>query len=356
MSPPASCSPLTGEAEVSTESPEDRSGTRKLDYGELERKRARDRKSQQAMRNRTKGTISGLTQQVQRLTQTLGEKDTLNTSLAARLSNVEAEVDTLRSQNAALRLQLMNQPSANQNLDTITFPRWQLPPQNVQPTCLSDQILQAFLARSRGEVAGPPSPGGEGAAVFSDKPNLCSLLDRRQRAVDALSNIAADMVCSYKEIESLPNRVAAFCNIASLFKWQMQLDRESWQQIAPFLRPIPEQLTTAHPAWIDRIPWPRLRKYLLDRPQITLDDFAAAYSSSFNVEWPYSPSLVITDVTPSREGACKVLHASPVYEEHMRQIRHWTVRGPFRTKFPEMAALIDLDNSSQGWERMPVAG
>lgn len=356
MSPPASCSPPTGETGRSPESLENGPQPRKLDDVELERKRARDRKSQQAMRHRTKLAIHELTQQVQNLTHTINEKDNINTGLTAKLSSVEAEIESLRSQNAALRLQLMVQPSPTADPDTLILPRWRLPPQNVPPTCLSDQILQAFLAGCRGEAVSPASPGGEGSAVYSDKPNLCSLLDKTQRASDALSNIAGDMVRSYKEIETLPNQVAAFCNIASLFKWQVQLDQESWQQIAPFLRPIPEQLTTAHPAWIDRIPWPRLRKYLLDRPQITLDDFAAAYSSSFQVEWPYTPSLAIVDVTPNDEGACRTLHASPVYEEHMRQIRHWTVRGAFRTKFPEMAALIDLDSAPQGWSRMSTAG
>lgn len=33
------------------------------------------------------------------------------------------------------------------------------------------------------------------------------------------------------------------------------LDKQSWDLMPDWLRPVPSQLTTPHSAWIDRIPW-----------------------------------------------------------------------------------------------------
>ena len=73
---------------------------------ELERKRARDRKSQQAMRDRTRWTIANLTEQVAFLTQVLDERTCDVSVLDSRLRILETENAHLRTQNAALQLSL----------------------------------------------------------------------------------------------------------------------------------------------------------------------------------------------------------------------------------------------------------
>lgn len=32
---------------------------------------------------------------------------------------------------------------------------------------------------------------------------------------------------------------------------------------------------------------------------------------------------------------------NPIYEEHVRQLKNWTVTGIFRVRFPEMTEIID---------------
>ena len=71
-------------------------------------------------------------------------------------------------------------------------------------------------------------------------------------------------------------------------------------------------------------------------PTITLDDFAVAYSSSFSISWPYDPSHVLIGNTDGLD-----VFANPVYEEHIRQLKNWTVEDTFRRRFPEIAALVD---------------
>jgi hypothetical protein len=39
---------------------------------------------------------------------------------------------------------------------------------------------------------------------------------------------------------------------------------------------------------------------------------------------------------------------NPVFEQHLRQLKNWSVSEGFRCRFPEMSALIDSD-SSMNW-------
>jgi hypothetical protein len=45
-------------------------------------------------------------------------------------------------------------------------------------------------------------------------------------------------------------------------------------------------------------------------------------------------------MTTSNEDSGGIL-INPIYEEHLRQLKNWTVHGVFRRKFPEMTEIID---------------
>ena len=115
------------------------------------------------------------------------------------------------------------------------------------------------------------------------------------------------------QINTLPKQVAVFHGVTTLLKWEMLLAEESWKQIPIYFRPIVEQVNTPHPAWIDRVAWPRVRKYLIEHPHITLDDFAAIYSTNFDIKWPYEPSHVVITLG-SLEGGNRRVVINPVFE------------------------------------------
>lgn len=136
-----------------------------------------------------------------------------------------------------------------------------------------------------------------------------------------------------------------------------------------WLRPVPLQLQIEHPAWIDRIPWPSARVYLINNPEITFDDFVSYYSSSFHLSWPYDHSHVFislpqnTDSTPesafndwflthniSQSGEATAPESpilNPVFEQHLRQLKNWSVFGAFQRQFPELSAMIENDSQSE---------
>ncbi|KAG7146093.1 hypothetical protein HYQ46_005117 [Verticillium longisporum] len=315
---------------------------------ELQKKRARDRKSQQAMRDRNKWAVHNLTEQVTMLTRAVEERSQQTAMLHARVATLEVENSQLRAQNAALQLSLMGRDASTTPSSALLIMRrepWETAPKNAPSTCLADEILQGFIASVRTGNFLSATGVMERAAAYSLKPKLCSLIEPDRSAEDDISNVVADIVRSYPEIETLPKQVAVFWNMALLLKWMVLLDQQSWDLMPEWLRPTASQRETPHAAWIERIPWPRAREYLIAHLDITLDDWAAPYSSSFDVSWTYDPSLVVIACIAPDSGNPE-LSINPVYDEHLRQLRNWTVGDVFRQQFPEISKLVDEDNAS----------
>ncbi|KIW02235.1 uncharacterized protein PV09_06388 [Verruconis gallopava] len=329
---------MASRASVSLTSP-DASSKREID---LERKRARDRKSQQAMRDRAKWTLQNLTEQVHVLTKALKEQTEHANQVKQRMQYLESENEHLRVQNAALRLSLLGDPK-RKNSGTLNIPIWKLPPNNCPPISLSDSILQDAVTRKRTQLASnAPSPATTDslqAPNYPPRPNFCALIDKEVRADDDISNLVSDVIRSYSAIETLPNQVAVAYVMVTFLRWQVMLDEPSWNHMPEWLRPTQAQLTKPHPAWIDRMPWPGMRDCLIDHPEITLEDLAVVYSSSFFIRWEYDPSHVLISVNSSSN----VVITNPIYEEHIRQLKNWSLGEPFRKRFPELAEAADRD-------------
>ncbi|PSN69816.1 hypothetical protein BS50DRAFT_631785 [Corynespora cassiicola Philippines] len=333
----ASTSPsdTTSPASTSTKNP---------DFDNLEKKRARDRKSQRAMRERTKWNIQCLTEQVNHLTRALEVESREKTELYNRFLAVSEENDHLRVQKAALQLRLLGngqEPPDGTSPPAALAPHESIP-LNTSPTCMSDQILQTFV-ESRWEAYAFQTAGR--VESYPDKPDLSALFDGRpNRSVDETSAVVGDIVRSYKEIDTLPRQISVHYIMSTLMKWLVLRTKASFDQMPEWLRPERIQLERPHAAWIDRIPWPRLRKYLIEHPEVCFDDFAAAYSSSFTIIWNYDPGHVIMTTSDEERGDILI---NPVYEEHIRNLSNWTVHGTFRRRFPEMTEIIDSYSKHQ---------
>lgn len=95
---------------------------------------------------------------------------------------------------------------------------------------------------------------------------------------------------------------------------------------------------SAHRGADDHTSRPKIRIYLIGHPEVKFDDFASAYSTSFDIKWDYDPNHVIITTIDNERGGILI---NPIYEEHLRQLKNWTVEGQFRRRFPEMAEIID---------------
>lgn len=343
----------------------------------LARKRILDRKAQQAARLRTKWTIENLQYQVAQLNNTL-VSETLR--YQALLQDSHNETERIRAENQALQLQLHDALSRDceaspgemcllESADSASGPSsvsapivqpFESIPWNTEPMCVSDRIVQGYVATARTRVHATSD------IFLKEQPDLSALL-AHERSSDnpGVSNVVSDILLAYSEINTLPKKAACLYVMYKLLNWLIYRTKTTYDQMPSWLRPVPLQLQVQHPAWIDRIPWPNARIYLIQNPSISFDDFASCYSTSFDLSWPYDHSHVLISwpqnlkSTPEAafndwfmpyheceaDGSAMTGDAilNPVFEQHLRQLRNWTVSDSFRRQFNELSAIIDSD-------------
>ena len=85
-----------------------------------------------------------------------------------------------------------------------------------------------------------------------------------------------------------------------------------------------------------------MRDYLVRHQDITFDEYTDAFSLAFDVNWPYDDELVIL-VEQSPGSATKRYRINPVFEEHIRNLSHWTVGPRYWQHYPALGKAVDED-------------
>ena len=226
---------------------------------QLARKRARDRRAQQAMRDRTRGELEALKGQVTYLTQVLSEQEK-PTGLSANMSiNHVAEIRNLQEENERLKQELIRARQVSQtdklsipfSVDfcnyagliiepsilelwsshlsrTSSSPPARIPekrskfrsrsntfvlsdlhdiPWHVAPTCPADRIMQPFCEEKRRLV--------RSSSTSSLSPGPSNIIGHADIQA-AISKVAADVLATYSEIDTLPKKVACLYMISSV--------------------------------------------------------------------------------------------------------------------------------------------
>ncbi|KAF2794514.1 hypothetical protein K505DRAFT_374580 [Melanomma pulvis-pyrius CBS 109.77] len=390
----------------------------------LARKRVLDRKAQQAARSRAKWNMENLQHQVAQLNNALISE---TSRLKALLDESKDETERIRVENRALKMQLENSKfdcsnpflgdmgfatpnillpvpvpyeaeSPRQAVDMVA-PRsisvsspslnlYECVPWSTGPTCVSDRILQSYVATARMRVHATSD------IFLKEQPDMSALLAQaRSTESPGVSNVVSDILLAYQEINTLPKKAACLYVMYKLLNWLIFRTKSTYDQMPAWLRPVPLQLQMEHPAWIDRIPWPNARIYLINNPSITFDDFASCYSSDFHVSWPYEHSHVFislpsngTSTSHSHPATSPSVEANtntnpfstppdmepevvlknwfpphdrpqsgepitsggvvlnPVFEQHLRQLKNWSVSDVFRRRFPDLGVIIESDS------------
>lgn len=100
------------------------------------------------------------------------------------------------------------------------------------------------------------------------------------------------------------------------------------------MAPRASQVLTAHPAWIDYLPWPKMRDTLVVHQQDYLfENFFVPYTTTLSLNWPYEPAKAL--LTPSSNG--DELMINPVFERHLRDLNNWSLGEAFAKAHPGLA-------------------
>jgi len=210
------------------------------------------------------------------------------------------------------------------------------PIRNSAPTCPLDIILLDFLHERQQQAAnGVETPKLVGPAY----PSVSSLLNP---AVEShpLSKVFTDILGTFPDLSTLPEKVAVLYIMFLIMRWQISPTQENYDRLPDWATPRPSQLFTPHPAWIDHLPWPRMRDKLVrdyNPDEYLFDNFFIPFTTTLSLNWPYEPTDTLLTSVDNKE-----LMINPVFERHLRRLENWSLGPAFAHAFPGLADTYRL--------------
>ncbi|KAK4197599.1 hypothetical protein QBC40DRAFT_341869 [Triangularia verruculosa] len=227
-------------------------------------------------------------------------------------------------------------------------------PLNCPPTCPLDSILLDFLSERRNllshshpatTVLGPPHP------------SITPLLNPSAPS-HPLSKVFADILARFPGLSNLPERVAVLYLMFLLMRWQIDPTQENWERIPVYLRPGRAQREKAHPAWVDHIPWPEMRGYIIENHDFEdgggtggkngflFENFFIPFTGTLRVGWGKR-----REGEGGKEGVGKdqgeeeeeeEIMINPVFERHLSRLECWSLGEEFERAFPQLRGTYKL--------------
>lgn len=212
------------------------------------------------------------------------------------------------------------------------------PIRNGPPTCPLDSLLLDFLHERQQQAAdGVATPKLVGPAY----PSVSSLLNPA-RSVNShpLSKVFTDILGTFPDLSTLPEKVAVLYIMFLIMRWQIAPTQENYDRLPDWVTPRASQLFTPHPAWIDHLPWPKMRDRLVrdyNPRDYLFDNFFIPFTSTLSLNWPYEPTDTLLS-SPENDD----LMINPVFERHLRKLENWSLGPAFTKTFPGLADTFRL--------------
>ncbi|KAL8794217.1 MAG: hypothetical protein Q9195_003171 [Heterodermia aff. obscurata] len=215
-------------------------------------------------------------------------------------------------------------------------PSYSTPLRHLPPTCPLDGLLLDLLHERRrlaSEGLPPTELLGPAYPSFSSLRN--PTLPHPPYA-HPLSKVFTDIVRTFPDIKNLPEQVAILYIMFLTMRWQIAPTRENYSRLPEWVVPLPAQHLTPHPAWIDNIPWPRMRELMVYRhAEFPFESFFVPYTITVSLNWPYEPQDVL--ILQGGDGAEGEMAINPVFERHLRDLGNWSLGPRFAKAFPVLA-------------------
>lgn len=221
-------------------------------------------------------------------------------------------------------------------------PPWTVLPKNIPPTCPLDGLLLNFQQSRQREQPATQDPSNNNPLLYpTSYPSVSSLLNPSGgHELDPLSRLMTDIISKFPNISELPEQAAVLFAMFLTMRWQINPTQENYERLPEWIRPTPVQLYTPHPAWIDHVPWPRLRDKLVANYQdYPFENWFIPFTNELSVNWPYDPVDCLLS-TSERETEDPLIN--PVFERHVRRLENWSVGPAFAETFPALADTVRI--------------
>ncbi|KAM5342940.1 hypothetical protein ACJ41O_013906 [Fusarium nematophilum] len=216
------------------------------------------------------------------------------------------------------------------------------PIKNCAPTCPLDSLLLDFLNERRQRAAdGLPAQDVVGPRY----PSVSSLLNPANSVYShPLSKVFTDILATFPDISTLPERVAVLYIMFLVMRWQIAPTQENYDRLPDWMHPRASQLTVSHAAWLDHIPFPKMRDRLVrefNPVSFPFDNFFIPFTTTLTLSWPYED---VDTLLQSPDG--DELMINPVFERHLRNLDNWKLGDAFAKAFPGLVDTFNLDPRS----------
>ncbi|KAK3386941.1 hypothetical protein B0H63DRAFT_143351 [Podospora didyma] len=234
--------------------------------------------------------------------------------------------------------------SSSNNTNDTSNRLMSMPIINCASTCPLDGILLHFIAERRQRAAEGLSPE---QIVGPRYPSVSSLLNPAQTLFShPLSKVFTDILALFPDLP-LPERVAVFFVMFLNMRYHIQPTSENYDRLPSWMRPEPCQLTKPHPAWIDHLPFPRMRERLIHEyipGAYPFEDYFIPYTTTLCVNWPYEDTDALLQ---SPTGDLSEVLINPVFERHLRRAENWSLGEAFHLAYPNLAGTYNYRPTSQ---------
>ncbi|CZR53865.1 related to bZIP transcription factor [Phialocephala subalpina] len=231
---------------------------------------------------------------------------------------------------------MSNHANYNPPMPSSEMTGYAAPVRNGPPTCPLDSLLLDFLRKKQEEAASGISTS---SLVGPAYPSVSSLLNPSRAATShPLSKVFTDILATFPDLSTLPEKIAVLYIMFLIMRWQISPTPENYDRLPDWITPRPSQLFTPHPAWIDNLPWPKMRDRLVTNynPRDYLfDNFFMPYSTTLSLNWPYEPTDALLSNNPGGGNGGEVeVCINPVFERHLRRLENWSLGPAFAKAFP----------------------
>ncbi|PGH17559.1 hypothetical protein AJ80_04737 [Polytolypa hystricis UAMH7299] len=234
--------------------------------------------------------------------------------------------------------------SLNPNTPPYSFPTLNLP-----ATCPLDGILLEFLRARRRDAENGISTGQVLGPAY---PSVKSLLNPDSTEYShPLSKVFTDILSKFPDISALPEQIAVLYVMFLFMRWQIYPTQENYDRLPEWFAPRPSQLVKPHPAWIDYVPWPRMRDRMIDRyTDYPFECWFIPYTSTLSINWPYEATDALITVPDSKE-----VTINPVFERHLRNLHNWSLGSAFAITYPALADTMRIKDPGDEREQKPTS-
>lgn len=144
-------------------------------------------------------------------------------------------------------------------------------------------------------------------------------------------------ILSNRGFDLIPEKLASFMCMYRFVQWQISPTYQTYQKLHAWQQPRHAQLIIPHPAWMDLPPWGEFRERVIkNQDRYDNAEFQNDYASNLSINFPHDPMKALV----FENGQLMV---SPLMEQHLADINHFSMKKPFADKYPDFRDVCRFD-------------